>query len=101
MPIISPERHTSRHRRRVLGGRTKVNCAGRAFAVEIETHAPPADTLFSMPRAQGDPSSNIILTIWLFGSRGLRRLSIGKEEKRATPIRSPQAVLPNKHNTER
>jgi hypothetical protein len=66
-----------------------VNCAGMAFSVEIETHAPSADRLFSMPRNQGDPSSNINLTIWFFGSRGVLRLSTGKEEKRGTPMRSP------------
>jgi hypothetical protein len=70
-----------------------VNCAGMALPVEIKTHAPPADRLFSIPRNQGDPSSNISLTIWFFGSRGLVRLSTGKEEKRGTPIRIPPKVV--------
>ena len=33
------------------------------FALEIDTHAPPADRLFSMPRIHGESSSNFSLTI--------------------------------------
>jgi hypothetical protein len=62
-PSFSPDRHTSRHRRGVFGGTTKVNSAGTAFVPEIDTHAPPADRLFSMPRSHGESSSNFSLTV--------------------------------------
>jgi hypothetical protein len=90
-PIFSPDRHTNRHRRGVFGGKTKVNSAGMAFVPEIDTHAPPADRLFNMPRSHGESSSNFSLTVRFAGSRWLLRRSTGNREKRGKDIadRSP------------
>jgi hypothetical protein len=88
-PSLSPDRHTGRHRRGVLGGRIRVNSSGMAFVVEIDRHAPPADKLFSMARNQGASSSNFSLTIKFCGSRRLLRRSTGNTEKRGKSMCPP------------
>ena len=76
----------------MFGGKTRVNSGGISMSVEIDTHAPPVDKLFSIPRCQGDPSSNFSLTMQCLGSRTAWRRSIGTGEKRGKDVinRSPR-----------
>jgi hypothetical protein len=91
-PIFCPSCHTRRHRRGVFGGRSKVNSSGISVSVEIITHAPPIDRFCNMPRCQRE-SSNLNLTIWFLGSRGvLRRSATGSSENRGKDIGPPLSL---------